>query len=376
MDNMTLALRLKEIRESLGMKLKEASAKLGFSSYQILSNIEEGKREVKASELALFSKVYYCGINKLLGYEEPADEVTFIWRDSPKEHKDKIEKDILSKCKQYRLLETLLKIKTRERFVTAEIDDISTNYKVRKLASEVSKLLGLGRRPAFTLQKVLEQNYGIKVFYYSFAEGSAVSTLNSNLGSIIVINKDEVPWRQNFDLAHELFHLITWEAVVLNQNYTDEEYNEDIERKANTFASALLLPDEEIRNEIMERAETSNQISYSDVVDIAIEFGVSTKALVFRLSHLNIITSFEQANEIANDVNLLELSNKKRMEEREERESDQFIAFAIRCLRKGLISRGKFAELMEIDDRSDIDDYIAIRGFTEEEGGSIEIMAT
>ncbi len=376
MDNMTFALRLKEIRESLGMKLTEAADKLGYSSYQILTNIEEGKREVKASELAKFSKVYYCSINKLLGHEEPATEATFVWRNSPKEHKIEIEKDILSRCERYHLLETLLKIKPKERFITADIDDISTNYKVQKLASEASKHLELGRRPAFTLQRILEQNYGIKVIYYSLTEGSAVSTINPKFGSVVVINQDEAPWRQNFDLAHELFHLITWEAVVLNQNHTDEEYSEDIEKKANAFASGLLLPDSEVRNEIMERAEASKSISYSDVVDIAIEFRVSTQALVYRLFHLKIIKTFEQANEVAKDVDLLQLSNEKREGEWKKRESEQFIAFAIRCLRKGLISRGKFAEFMEIDDRNDIDDYIASRGFTEEEGGSIEIMAT
>lgn len=376
MDNMTLALRLKEMRESLGMKLKEAAEKLGFSSYQILSNIEEGKREVKASELGNFSKVYYCSINKLLGHEEPASETTFIWRNSPKERKDEIEKDILLHCEQYQLIETLLKVKPKERFINVEIDDISTTYKVQKLASDISKLLELGRRPAFTLQKVLEQNYGIKVLYYSLTEGSAVSTISPHLGSVVVINEDEAPWRQNFDLAHELFHLITWKAVVLNQKHTDEEYSDDIEKKANTFASALLLPEEEVNKEIMERAEVSKVISYSDVVDIAIEFGVSIQALAYRLFHLKFIATFEEADKIAKDVDLLQLSITKRDGERKKRKSEQFIALAIRCLRKGLISRGKFAEFMEIDDRNDIDDYIAIRGFLEEEGGSIEIMAS
>ena len=376
MDNTTLALRLKKIRESLGIKLTEAAEKLGFSNYQILSNIEEGKREVKASELAKFSEVYYCNINKLLGHEEPAEEVTLIWRDPPKVNKFKIEQDILSRCEQYHLLATLLKIKPKEKFIAVEIDDISTNYKVQKLASEISKLLELGRRPAFTLQKVLEQNYGIKVLIYSFPEGSAVSTINSNIGSVVVINKDEAPWRQNFDLAHELFHLVTWEAVVSKQNYTNDEYSEDIEKKADAFASALLLPDEEIINEVMERAKTSQQISYSDVVDIAIEFGVSTQALVYRLFHLNIIRDFEEAKKVASNSELLQISNKKRKGKWGDRESEQFIAYAIRCLRKGLISRGKFAEFMGIDDRNKIDSYITQRGFSEEEGGSIEIMAT
>ncbi|MBI5674919.1 MAG: ImmA/IrrE family metallo-endopeptidase [Nitrospirae bacterium] len=376
MSSSSLALRLKQIRESLGMKLTDAADKLGFSSYQILSNIEEGKREVKASELLKFSSVYYCSIDKLLGYEKPLADVAFVWRNPPKERRAEIEKDILSRCERYRLLESLLNLKPMDRFINVTIDDINTNYKVQKLASEVSGLLKLGRRPAFTLQKVLEQDYGIKVLYYALSEGSSVSTINHYLGNVVVINNNEAPWRQNFDLAHELFHLITWDAVVLGQNHINEGYSEDIEKKADAFASALLLPGDEVSKEIMARAETSKHITYSDMVDIAIEFGVSTQALVYRLFYLNFIRSFVQADAIAKDFDLLQISNKKRIGEWKERESEQFTSLSIRCLRKGLISRGKFAEFMEINDRSDIDDYITSRGFIEEEGNSIEIMAS
>ncbi len=376
MADIPLGDRLRKIRESLGMKLTEAASNLGFSSYQILSNIEEGKRDVKASELQMFSKVYYSSIDRLLGYEETPTEAFFVWRNPPKDRKNEIEKDILSRCERYKLLESLLDLKPKEKFINVEIEDISTHHKVRKLASEVSKLLGLGRRPAFTLHKVLEQEYGIKILFYSFDEGSSVSTINPQLGSVIVINNEEAPWRQNFDLAHELFHLITWQAVVLSQSYSDEEYSDDIEKKANTFASALLLPEEEVRMEILDRIEKSKQVMYSDAVDIAIEFGVSTQALIYRLFHLGLIQSFEKADEIAKDFELLQISNEKRKKIWEKRESEQFVALAIRCLRKGLISRGKFAEMLEIKDRSDIDDYIARRGMMEGEGNAIEIMAS
>ena len=374
MGDLVLAQRLKKMRESLGLKLTEASQRLGFSSYQILSNIEDGKREVKVSELLTFSRVYYCSVDRLLGHEETDYQVTFVWRNPPQEKRAEIERDILYRCEQYSTLEKLLNREVKESLIEVPVEDIKTHFKVQQLASQMSKLLSLGRRPAFTLQKVLEQDFGIKVLYYSFKKGSSVSTVSPQLGKIIVINKDEVPWRQNFDLAHELFHLITWNAVVVSQNYHDEEYSNDIERKADIFASALLLPDDEVRSEVMNRAEITRQLSYSDIVDIAIEFGVSTQALVYRLFHLRFIPSFEEAHEIAKDVELQALSRQKRTGK--ERESEQFIALAIRCLRKGLISRGKFAEFAGIEDRSDIDDFISERGLMEEEGNSIEIMAS
>ncbi len=59
----------------------------------------------------------------------------------------------------------------------------------------------------------------------------------------------------------------------------------------------------------------------------------------------------------------------------EKPEPERFHYLAIRCLRKGLISRGKFTEIVNID-RSDIDEFIRNKGLMEQEGNTIEIMAT
>jgi len=46
----------------------------------------------------------------------------------------------------------------------------------------------------------------------------------------------------------------------------------------------------------------------------------------------------------------------------------------VKCLRKGFLSRGKFAEIVGID-RSEIDLFIEAEGLMETEGTPIEIMA-
>ncbi len=375
MADLTLAHRLKQLRESLGLKINEAADRLGFGSYQTLSNIENGEREVKVQELQKFSKVYYSSIDKLLGKSELDTSTKFLWRSSPKERKQEIESEILYHCEQYKLLESLLEVKTKEGFITVSLEDINTNYRIMMLADNISKLLQLGRRPAFTLQKVLEQDYGVKILYYSFSDGSSVSTVNKGLGKVIVINSNEAPWRQNYDLAHELFHLITWDAVVSNNLLTEDEYNEDLERKANLFASILLLPESEVRKEILDRVDNQGRINDSDIVDVAIEFGVSTQALIYRLTHMKLI-SFDKASTITKDVELREVDKRKRFLERmKSQKPEQYAILAIRCLRKGLLSRGKFAEMMEID-RSHIDDFINDKGLMEQEGSPIEIMAS
>lgn len=375
MTEETLGVRLRKIRESLEISIVEAAKKMGFAHYQTISEIENGRREVKASELASFSKLYYCSIETLLGLKEKTGQINFKWRNPPSSNRHQIEKRILYICEQYQLLEDLLSIEPRKFPLKVEINDLSDKIKVNKLALEVYNLLGLGSRPAFTLQKVLEQNYYVKILIESSIEGSSVSLVDKQLGNVIVINKDEVPWRQNYDLGHELFHLITWEATVENQNNNEIGFDEDLEKKANFFASFLLLPENEVKNEISTRFsnfKNKKHLSYSDLIDIALDFGVSTQALIYRMHDLGFITDFKKAEKLANDPALLQENKNKRTDERKEKEAERFIQLAIRCLRKGLISRGKFAELMNID-RSNIDNYIEGYGSIAEEGTQFEI---
>ncbi|MBI5634976.1 MAG: ImmA/IrrE family metallo-endopeptidase [Nitrospirae bacterium] len=376
MPNNELAARLKAAREALGLTLGDAAKKVGFPHYQTLTSIENGEREVKASELSKFSKAYFISLNRLLGDEQLQLSNAFLWRNPPQaESKKQIEAEIYYRCEQFHLLEKLLNLKAKKgTFIDVSIDDISSNNEITTLSEKLRDYLSLGSRPAFTMQKVLEQDFGVKILFETMPAGSAVSTCNPEFGSVIVINSEEAPWRRNYDLAHELFHLVTWKAVSL-KDLEDQSYFNDIEKKAERFASILLLPGNDVKKEVLERIETQKQFTYSDVVDIAMEFGVSAKALLYRMANLRLL-AWEEADRIAKDEELTEISRHKRQDEKGEKpKSERFISLAVRCLRKGLISRGKFAEMVSID-RSDIDDFIEETGLMELEGNPIEIMAS
>lgn len=377
MPNSELAARLKAARESLGLNLGDAAKKLGFPHYQTLTSIENGEREVKASELSTFSKVYFVSISNLLGEKELQPRNAFLWRNPPQaESKKQIEASIYYRCEQYSLLERLLNLKGKKGTLpdVTTLEELGSNTKITNLSEKLHGYFGLGSRPAFTLQKVLEQDFGVKILFEEMPEGSAVSTSNPEFGSVIVINSEETPWRRNYDLAHELFHLVTWKAVSL-PDLEDQAYFSEIEKKAEKFASVLLLPGNEVQAEVAERLETQKQFTYSDLVDIAMEFGVSAKALLYRMANLRML-QWEEADRIAQDQELSEISRHKRQDEKGDKpKSERFISLAVRCLRKGLISRGKFADMVSVD-RSEIDDFIEETGLMELEGNPIEIMAS
>ncbi len=376
MANKEIGSHLKEVRKSLGLTLNEAAKKLGFTNYQTLKSIEDGEREIKAPELLKFSKVYFVSISKLLGEKEIQLGNAFLWRKKPPlETKKQIEAEISYRCEQYNLLEKLLNIKVKKgRFLDVTIDDISSNNDIDDLSEKIQRILALGGRPAFTLQKVLEQDFGVKILFETIPDGSAVSTYSPEFGAVVVINSDESPWRRNYDLAHELFHLVTWN-VMTEKDLKERSYSADIEKKADRFASNLLLPENEISKEIEDRINMQDKFTNSDMVDIAQEFGVSTKALLYRMANLRFI-KWEDADKLAKDQELTEINRQKRRHDWGKKpRSERFISLAVRCLRKGLISRGKFAEIVDID-RCEIDDFIEDTGLMEQEGTPIEIMAS
>lgn len=378
MSRIELAERLRKAREAVGLSIGEAATRLGFGNYQTLSNIEKGDREVKASELAQFAKTYFCSLNSLLvGEDVPQPAVHFLWRRAPSERKAEIEASIKHRFEEYHLLEKLLGL-TEEGTglaITVSPADVRNYHQVDALAARVSNLLNMGSRPALSLQKVMEQVLRTKILFVELSEfGSAASTVHPDFGAAIVVNSEEAPWRINFTLAHELFHIITWNTFNPADLEQDEVIFKDIEKKAERFASTLLLPESAVREELNARIK-EQKLSFSDIVDVAREFGVSTKALLYRMANMRLI-EWDKANDLANNDELLMIDRRIRRDTAiEAPSSERFSLLAVKCLRKGLISRGKFSELLDID-RADIDEFLEYRGLSEVEGESIEIMAS
>lgn len=369
-----LTRRLKKARENVGLTLKEAASRLGFPSYQTLSKIESGQREVRVAELTKFAQAYFCSLSDFLAPDIPKETPHIQWRCKPDPTKKKaVERRVIQLSEQVALMEGLLRIEKQPfNLLPVTLNDICTNRHIDHLAEKAACLLKLGQRPALSLAKVLEQEYGVNIIYCPLA-GSAASMVHPESGPVIVINGSDPPWRRKFDLAHELFHLIT-KNVVTKKMLDEPSIFKDTEKKADRFASALLLPREEVISELEKRVDENGEVSNGDIVEVARDFGVSTQALIYRLCHFGII-QFEEAKEILADENLQSINRNVRAADwGSPPVPERLIALAIRCLRKGLLSRGKFAEIVGIN-RADINDFVAERGLLSSEGDKIAIMA-
>jgi XRE family transcriptional regulator, fatty acid utilization regulator len=355
-----IAERLKKAREAVGLSLEKAAELSGVGRSSI-GNYENGQGEPKFSQLARLANAYRRSVDFFLSESAPADGI-MLWRDPPSEELSvrKLESEFRTLCEQYHRLEQL----QEDRLVPSLPTCPSSTMDYREaetLADHTRQILDLGDIPACSLLPVLEKN-GIKVFHLSFA-GSAISTRSDLWGHGILLNQSNTRWRRNFDLAHELFHLITWE--IFRQADGSGRPTEKEERLANAFASRLLLPTDSVKEAIDRRRKPGQKIGFADLNDIAEAFDVSLEALLWRLKYLYDVPEETIQRYIA-EAKPLSRPSCRGADGIVEELPQRYRRLAIRALQSGRLSLMQFAKYMRIGYRK-AQDYLKDEDFTDEE---------
>lgn len=280
-----LAATIRSRRKALGLTQADLAQAVGFSVAQTVSDIERGERDVKAWELVKIAQVLRTGVDDLLGTipEEPAVHV--LWRRDSSAASCEAEEMFLDRARRYALLEKWNELPPAPSLPEFAIDPSRASFReAAKIALAVGKMLDLGSRPAASLSTVLQELFRVKLFFEDLGDDESAASAKGEFGLAILMNRAQAPWRRNYNLAHELFHLVTWQSTQQSWGPREEEpsWLEHIEKLANAFASHLLLPAEEIQAQYEERFP-AGEINYPDLVEMAREFEVSTEALVWRL---------------------------------------------------------------------------------------------
>jgi len=362
--------RIARARETVGYSIAEAAKLLGFNNYQALSAIERGSRNVNAHELSAIADLYGRSLDFFFEDKTTPDPKP-LWRKVSSETDEKYaQRAFLSFLEDYSSMENILNL--RRRWIDLQRNYSKADFSARgfslanKLGNETRDSLDLGSRPAANLFNVLENNLRVKILHLPLESGiSGASILDNKLGVGILINTNDALWRRNFDLAHELFHIVTWNV------FTPKEVGDGTERTkpekyADAFASSLLLPETHIRS-ILTEIIINDEIRVVDIIELAKEFGVSTVAILWRLVNLNIMKK--------SDVELTLSDPRFRNIDRDLRKGiysknkppkypERYISIACRCLLEGKISRGIFAKYLDID-RAEVDDFLEKHGFIE-----------
>lgn len=288
-----IAERIREARVALGLSQAELADRSGLVHAQTVSDIERGRRELRAVEAVRLAQILHLELYDLLSPAPPRPRPQLLWREAPAIPQEELVATFFEKCRAWSTLERVLG-RNLERSIpeipSTSAGDVSYSY-AERLAGAIAPQLELGARPALALQAALETKWGIKIWYADIADGSAASVVG-DFGMAVLMAKSQPPWRRNFSLAHELFHLLTWEFLGPAVVSSDDPRWEKIERVAQAFAARIVLPTDPLLQAYNARVEAGH-INYADIIGLAREFGVSTDAVLWRLVILNLIAREE-----------------------------------------------------------------------------------
>ncbi|MDZ7804937.1 XRE family transcriptional regulator [Thiohalophilus sp.] len=255
----------------------------------------------------------------------------------PKKILTKIECDVLEQVERYLELENILPVSPVVEFELPKQDllaDINEPDQIEILANQLRNAWELGKNPILDLTGTLEER-GIKVFQtHAFHDGKFDGlACKVNDAPIIVVGAQWPGDRQRFTLAHELGHQVL-------ENRLNQEL--DIEKAANRFAGAFLVPASEVEKELGQRR---TRFEPRELCVLKKAYGLSMQGWLHRARDLGII------NQAAHQ-SMIKLFRKFGWHRQEPcadypREEPQvFTQLIFHALAEELISESKAAELM------------------------------
>lgn len=300
LDPRAVGRRLQEARKARGRTQQEAADQLGGARTTVVA-IEKGERPIRPAELVRLAAHYGRTVGEFLREGQPVEAFAVQLRASLAPGPDSATEQQLAACtlnfqllcEDYLELERLtgstLSRSYPSPYPIAGPDPESAGEDVA--VSERNRL-GLGDGPLLNLRGLLENDVGLRVFAMELApKVSAMFAHTEQLGGCIAINRKHPADRRRMSLAHEYGHFLT-------KRYTPEvaflgrvHRRPELERFADAFARAFLLPVAGLRRRFHELQRSRGSLpTPADLCTLAHFYFVSVEALAVRLEELRLLS--------------------------------------------------------------------------------------
>ncbi len=245
-------------------------------------------------------------------------------------------------------------------------------------AGKLRKKWGAGIQPAYNLSDLCENNNVLilRTQWDSGLSGAFIRKKKEKFNVILVNTKNKNKHHQRFTLAHELGHLELHKNI--QARIEDVSYAEDndktLEKEANAFAAAFLVPLEEIELKLKDLNLSADNVTNRDIVELASFFGVSHHVIIRRLNILaglsfdDYLQRIDQGDwnhlwkqfapdghkdTIPREESLTWHPNgvSKQTAKQVSRLPLRYIRLALEAYRRGKITSKKLADLLELPDR-------------------------
>lgn len=289
-----IGLRLKAARERAGLTQSQLADALGMEHRQTLASVEAGERKLTAGELV--SAVHALGTD--LDYFTDSFRLVGEGRFSFRAHAqlaphvlDQFEDRAGRWIATYRELGAAEGAEPEWLEKKLALSPRSTFEEAQAAAEAVVQQWGLGERPAETLQTAIERHLKALVLFVDAPPGiSGAASQVPGLNAVLV-NRAEPEGRRHYDLAHELFHLLTWDVMPPERIEADLPAGgkgRRVEQLAENFAAAVLMPESVMRERRKTREPSSDLHTWLNAT--AEDLRVSAVACKWRCLNLGLLS--------------------------------------------------------------------------------------
>lgn len=341
--NPLVGLRLAALREQQQLTQSEMAKVLDLKSHQSVSTIEAGMRPMKAQEMSALTKRFGVGPDYFTDPFRLVGEGKFSWRQS------NCSGPALSAYQEragtwlaaYRALSVPEERPGPRERLSLRLWDKSSFELAMAEGERLTLDYKMGQVPAKRLPEVMEQDFGILVLMVDADAGISGAACRLPELDAVLVNRNENPGRRNFDLAHEFFHILTWDTMPPRPvEEASERSGDRAEKLANAFAAALLMPRRllERYGEWRRLGDAERAVRMREVADY---FCVSVSALHWRLVDLSFLGKQAVMVEV-------EAPSEAFLQDTPAPFSSLFMAVIASAIDKGNVSVGRVAKLLEI----------------------------
>jgi XRE family transcriptional regulator, fatty acid utilization regulator len=342
--SMLIGTRLKALREERKLSQDDVARVFGFKDRQTVSAIETGERRLSAEELLLAVEKLGASLDYFTDPFMLAGEGSFSWRQSGVSHErlNSFERVAGRWIAAIRTLAPAVGRPGPNMRQSLKLTSKSSFDDAMAAGERVAADFKLGDVPAQKLADAMEQKLGVLVLMVDAFDGVSGAACRLPELDAVLINRREIAGRRHFDLAHELFHILTWDTMPPEHiEESSERSRSRVEQLANSFASALLMP-----AKVLDRFAGAGGYSVKWLNDTAEALQVTATALKWRLVALGRLDSAE-ANKIS-DASLR--NNGRKVEGRTPPPlySKAFMEVIALAIDDGQVSARKAADLLDV----------------------------
>jgi len=228
---------------------------------------------------------------------------------------------------------------------------MKNKYVLAKEASELRRHLGYDEYSRVDVFNLINKIEHLTLVFYPMGGRISGMCLKGSGDVLIAINSSMTHGRQRFSMAHELYHYYYDDMTTMICAYNINE-SSPVERNANVFASFFLAPPAALSTSIKDIKKAGSKLSLADIVKLEQYFGLSRQAMLIRLvdeDELSLEDSTSMRSNIISQALLLGYDDslyRPQPEEKARMTYGRYIKRAEELLDRGLISDGKYEELL------------------------------